>query len=296
MCLLISGAQGVDLLSESLTEVERLQHLKSVAVREERAYEVGRRTDIEREVGIVGRRGHLALREMKRQGAQIVGRAPIGPDDDMGQRCLVGEHAEVLGEIGLGREIIGHPEGLVGQTDSCHPVERVGGEVPACESQQIPALMEQLQGIGGDRLLRGLGPEAAIADRDQLVGLHGADDGLEELLAGGHVLEDDPLLDGKAVGEHAAHSERREHPPLHRVVVEHLGIIDIVAIAVLDVALDDDAEHVEDGVAMAVERRPRQGGTVGHLVVDPPLTELVERQPAVAPQRVDQPDILVKDQ
>ena len=45
----------------------------------------------------------------------------------------------------------------------------------------------------------------------------------------------------------------QEVPALYRPVVEHIGIADVVAIGLL-VAVDDDTKHIEDGVAMAIER------------------------------------------
>ena len=45
---------------------------------------------------------------------------------------------------------------------------------------------------------------------------------------------------------------------------------------------------------MAVERRPRQRITLVHLVLHPFLVELLQRQLPESPERVDDPDVLVK--
>ena len=60
------------------------------------AKEIGSGAQVEREVGIVVGGGYLVLRGMLGLGAQVVGRPVVGTDDDMGQRCLVGQHAEIL--------------------------------------------------------------------------------------------------------------------------------------------------------------------------------------------------------
>ena len=59
-------------------------------------------------------------------------------------------------------------------------------------------------------------------------------------------------------------------------------------------AVDDDAEHVENGVTMAVERRALQRIAVGHTVLLPLLVQLLEGQFTVGPERVDDPDVLVE--
>ena len=87
--------------------------------------------------------------------------------------------------------------------------------------------------------------------------------------------------------------ERGENPSCDAVVAEHLRIADVVLVG-LWFALDDDAEHVEDGVAMAVERRSWQRVTVGHAVVLPLLAEFLEGQPFIRPERIDDPDVLAE--
>ncbi len=90
------------------------------------------------------------------------------------------------------------------------------------------------------------------------------------------------------------HGERRKKPLADAAVVEqHLRIADVVLIR-LQLAVDDDAEHVENGVAMAVERRALQRIAVGHTVVLPLLVQLLEGQFAIGPERVDDPDVLVE--
>ena len=84
-----------------------------------------------------------------------------------------------------------------------------------------------------------------------------------------------------------------EEPLADAVVAEHLLVADEVLVGLL-VAVDDDAEHVLNGVAMAVERRALQRVAVGHAIDDPFLVQFFEGQSAIGPERVDDPDVLVK--
>ena len=82
--------------------------------------------------------------------------------------------------------------------------------------------------------------------------------------------------------------ERGENPSCDAVVAEHLCVADEILISSW-LAVDDNAEHVEDGVAMAVERRSRQRVSVGHTVFPPLLAEFLEGQPFIRPERIDDP-------
>ena len=133
-----------------------------------------------------------------------------------------------------------------------------------------------------------------------MVRLDGALDGVEILLTRRHVLQYNTVFDGGTIGQHTMHGERREEPladePLaDAAVVEHLRIADVVLIR-LRLAVDDNAEHVKNGVTMAVERRALQRIAVGHAVLLPLLVQLLEGQFTVGPERVDDPDVLVEYQ
>ena len=66
------------------------------------------------------------------------------------------------------------------------------------------------------------------------------------------------------------HGERREQPAFDAVVAEHLLIANVVLIR-LGIALDDDAKHVLNGVAMTIKRHALQRVAVGHAIVHPLL-------------------------
>lgn len=80
---------------------------------------------------------------------------------------------------------------------------------------------------------------------------------------------------------------------LYAAVGKHAVIGDIIPVVALP-AFDDDPEHVEDGVAVAVERCTRQWVALGHLVGYPTLVNLLKRHPLVPLQRRQQPRILME--
>ena len=126
-----------------------------------------------------------------------------------------------------------------------------------------------------------------------MVGLDGTDDGVEILFASRCILQHQTFLHGSAVCQYAMHGERGEEPALDAVVTEHLLVADEVLIR-LWLAVNDDAKHVEDGIAMAVERRAIEWIAVSHAVVLPLLVQFFEGQFAIGPERIDDPDVLVK--
>ena len=87
--------------------------------------------------------------------------------------------------------------------------------------------------------------------------------------------------------------KRGEEPTLDAVVAECLLITDIILIGTW-FAVDDNARHILNGIAMAVERRAMQRIAVGHCVIYPLLVQFFEGQFAVGPERIDDPDVLAK--
>ena len=179
-------------------------------MREQLAEEVVGGTDVEREVDIVGRRPQLALRVVQGQRAQVEERGAAGTDDDMGYRRRVGQHAEILSEIVLRREVGRYRERLVRQLQRQHTVEGIGAHlVVGSAGQHIPAPVIQLQGIGAHRLLISIGAELLVSHQQPAVGLDGGDDHRQQMPAGRHRLQHQAVLHRGAVGQQAVDGERR---------------------------------------------------------------------------------------
>ena len=178
----------------------------------------------------------------------------VGTDNDVSHGRSIRQHAIVFREVGLWREVQGHLEHVVGQQDHRDAIQGIDAHlVFIIQRQQVPALVKQLQRIGTDHLLVALGLELLVAYAQATVGVDGADDDVEILFAGRGILEHQTLLHGGTVGQHAMDGERGEEPMFDAVVAEHILIADEVLVKTF-VAVDDDAKHIQNGIAMAVER------------------------------------------
>ena len=75
----------------------------------------------------------------------------------------------------------------------------------------------------------------------------------------------------------------------------HLGIGDVVAVAIPLVAIDDDAKHVEDGIAMAVEGAARHREAATHVGGYPLGIEFAEGDLACSADGADEPDVFIEE-
>ena len=128
-----------------------------------------------------------------------------------------------------------------------------------------------------------------------MVGLDGLDDGLKVFLTSRHILKQDTFAQVGAIRKHGVDGQGREHPSLDAFVVEYLGIGDIIFVTTIEVALNDDAEHADDGVLMAIERGTCQRTAFDHLIFHPQIINLFEREVLILAQRIDEPDILLEN-
>ena len=89
------------------------------------------------------------------------------------------------------------------------------------------------------------------------------------------------------------HCERREYPTLYTVIVERLVIADIIFIGTW-LAFYHNAKNIQDGIAMAVERRTLQRISTYYTIIHPLLVQFLQGQFATGPKRINNPDVLVK--
>lgn len=163
----------------------------------------------------------------------------------------------------------------------------------AREGEHIPALMKQPEGIGCHRLVVGWSAEALIRHLHLVIRADGTDDGVEEDFAGRDLLQHDAVLHGNAVCQDAVHRERGEEPARNGTVAQVVGVLDVVAI-VAQVAGNVDAEHLQDGLPVAVEGRTLQHTAVGDALLHPQAVQLLKGETLMT-QRVDDPDVLMKN-
>ena len=153
--------------------------------------------------------------------------------------------------------------------------------------------MEQLHRVWADSLHIPFSAELLIAQLYAAVVLYGREDGVEEFKSGRYILKHHAFLHYGAVGQHSVDGERREEPALDVVIAQHIGIVDEVLVC-LFLALYDDAEHTAYGIAVAVERRTRQGIALGNHVFLPFLVQFLEGKTTIRPERIDDPNNMIE--
>ena len=121
----------------------------------------------------------------------------------------------------------------------------------------------------------------------------GTDNGVEILFASWCIFEHHTLFNRCAISQHTMHGKRGEKPALDAVVGEHFFITNVILIGTW-FAVDDDAKHIEDGIAMTIERRTLQGVAISDAIVHPLLVQFIKRQPFIGHECIDDPDVLVK--
>ena len=89
------------------------------------------------------------------------------------------------------------------------------------------------------------------------------------------------------------HSKCREQPTFNSTIVQCIHITDVVLIR-FRLAIDNDAKHSQDGVAMAVKRRTLQRVAVDYAIIHPLLVQFAQGQLMIGPKRINNPDVLVK--
>ena len=234
----------------------------------------------------------LLLRGVEGQRPYQVGHLAVGLQHDVLHGRAVGHRAEVFGEVSGRREAGRATETRVGDLGREHTIERIDRHALMIVGQHVPPLAEQLDGVGVDGLRVRLAAEFLIPHRDGSRLADGLQDHGQELVARRHVLEDDAVLDGRALPERQAGGERRELPLLRLVALNLVRVAD--KIAVLLVALDNESEHVEDVVTIFVEAAAWQGIALGNLFRHPEFVHVAERQLPILPENVHDPDTMLK--
>ena len=124
---------------------------------------------------------------------------------------------------------------------------------------------------------------------------HRADEGHEALAFRRDVFEDDAVLYAHALADEVVHRQRGEHPILHRVLMQHLLVADVITVAVSPIAVNVNAEDVLDGILVAVEGGSAQRHSLAHLGALPPLVDFGQSNPFGPIDGVHQPDVLLEE-
>ena len=235
---------------------------------------------------------------MERKISQVIDFLAIGPDNNLfyRHRFVVDNPiaiAEPAGRVEVGRAL----EALVREFEGNDAVKRHSEDTPVQLGELdkcVPAAVEQAnkQRVQGHRRLRHFASITTVSRLNANSHLHGLDEPVQELALGRDGLQDDAVVHALALREFKVHGHRGQHPVLDGTLLQDLLVVDVVPEAVLLVALDDDPEHVQDGVAMAVEGRPGDGHALAHVRPHPKVVDFLEGQFPAAMDDVHQPDVL----
>ena len=240
---------------------------------------------------------------MDGEAAQVVGLGAGDFDfDALWFNILRNEDAEEGREEGLGVEVVGQFEGVVGDFHVMDAVEGEDAELfVLVAGEQVPPALEYLDGVGLDVLVhaRTVLAEFVVKDVDGVVFAHGADDGRQELTVAGDFFEQHAPVHFGGFGfvQHVAQRDAVEQPFLEPFgIVQLIAVADVIAVGAL-VAVDDDAENAFKVGAVVVKSAARIPLSVGKFVVVLPFfADFLQCQPFFTGscQRVHQPNVAVK--
>lgn len=290
------GEHGAEAVGKRL----RLKDLDRGAETEQVGAEVDGGTEVEGVVGPVVALRYELLTGMEREVAEVVTLQSVDAQTDaLGGSAVASHDAETFAEEALGVEVAAHLEVGVGERHLLDAVEGVDNEgagvARRCAvremGKEVPTLVEEFEAVGLDvDFGDGVAAVATVANDDTHLFLHGVDNGLQVVVAG-NLLEHDAVLDGEALANDVVDGQRGEHPVLDGVFVQQVFVLDEVAVVVAAVAVDEDAEDGEYGVAVTVEGGARQLGAVAHLGLEPFLLNLWEGDTSCPTDGADYPDV-----
>ena len=109
-----------------------------------------------------------------------------------------------------------------------------------------------------------------------------------------HILQHHSFPYRSTVRQDAMHCQRPIHPSPNAVFVQLVRVANVISVRPR-LTGNDDAEHIQDSVTMAVERRPLQHVAISYAILYPSAVQLIQRQSPAPPERIHNPDILVKN-
>lgn len=243
----------------------RFQDLDQEAAAHKVSAQVNSRAHEQFKVGVILTLSDLTLALVDGQVSDVESFIAKDPDDDsLGYGVIVDQHAKAFLKVGLGVEAGIHLELVVGERHVQDAVKREHAKVISLGSvgrsrtmevaQDVPALLEQLDAIGFESQV----PWFLIAIfpivHSQLdILLHRLDDHLQIVTLDRGRLEQDSVLQRQCLTDDVVYRQGIQHPVLDAVFAKHVSVADEVPIAILTVAIDDDAEDVLNGILVAVE-------------------------------------------
>ena len=253
--------QVVDFVGQPL----RFQDLNQIATAQQMTAQVYRRAHDQLEVCIVFSLPYFTLTLVNGQILHIIPLVTEGPDNNpLNLGVIVDQYAIALVEVCLGIKAARHLEFLFGERHAQDAVKRedtevvnhrsVGRRVSMEVAQDVPTLLEELDAIG----LKSQVPGFLITIFPIVYGqldilLHRLDGHLQVIPLYDCRLEKNPVLQRHRLTDDVVHRQGAQHPVLDAFALEHLGITDVILVAVLTVTIDIDAEDVLYRILVTVE-------------------------------------------
>ena len=234
----------------------------------------------------------LALGGVEGLREEVVDFGACGAQTDEGNLACAGVDAETVGEELGSIEVLGRGERIVREQrhGAFEAVEGEGLELGLVVllGKEVPAAFVELEGIGAQMAVVGLGIEAMVGGVEAAMAVEGIDDGLVVLHALGRSLDEDAVAHVLRLVDELADGEARDEPVGEvRLVILHINVI---MVSTLALAGYDDAEDVLYVVEVIVEcsvRHRRAVAQIGFLL--PVATDLTEAEPAMLAEQIDQP-------
>lgn len=236
----------------------------------------------------------LFLGIVKRKGSQVSAMGvPDFQTNDRSGGIVFHHHAEVIGEEGLRVEALGQMEYLFGRRQIVYAVQAekagLGGLVAL--SENIPALMEQLDAVGLYVIMLWLRRFIGlITDAQYAVFLHSIDHGGQVLETFRNLFHQDAVFHPDTFLDCAVGRDGGKHPCPEAVRAKVVLVGDMISLRLL--ILDIDTELIQDGLLVIEECALGQRAAIDiDAAALPGLVKFLERDVTSALNRVDQPHV-----
>ena len=108
----------------------------------------------------------------------------------------------------------------------------------------------------------------------------------------GYAFQKDSVMQSASLTYDIAHRQSAEHPTRNTVIAHQWRVID--KIAILAIAIDDDAEHFFHLFTVSAEGGTAVGDAFAHLCTQPAFIDFAQRNASRSPDGIHQPHILLK--
>ena len=209
---------------------------------------------------------------------------------------LIANDPETAFEVVLRTEFLGIFEGLLRQLGFQNAVQRIDSDFVFIDavSHHVPPLPEQFHAIRcHGKGVFAFAPKAFIGDFQQSVFLHRFHDRGEEVLARRDAFQQDAVAERLVFQQRVVDRHGAEQPALQAVILKHLAVLDVIAVAIALVAHNDEAKHLFHRVLPGVERAARNLFAFTQFGFRPLAVDFLQGDFLGVVERFYEPDVFV---